>query len=193
MFEPNEVLKTLTGRGLSRRKAADPRAFVIAWSSSGGKAGVVAYGNLYGSHVGLRPIWLEPDAQLRLANGRRLNISITDLVNDTAEFEGIGRRGPLIRRSHRRCRQPGFVRLYVSQTSQQPLRWTGRFGKFRPANTPSLRKIRHRVVCGDWAQPYRACSGADARGPEGSLRRGRICPSTAQLPRVSEMNQVATA
>ena len=54
------------------------------------EGGVVAYGNLYGSYAGLRPVWLEPDAQLRLSNGRRLNISVTDLIGDTAEFESTG-------------------------------------------------------------------------------------------------------
>ncbi|MHB2206748.1 hypothetical protein [Methylobacterium sp. CM6257] len=57
--------------------------------------GIVAYGNLYGSYAGLRPIWLEPDAQLRLANGRRLNISVTDLIGDVADFESTGPVGAL--------------------------------------------------------------------------------------------------
>lgn len=59
------------------------------------EGGIVAYGNLYGSSAGLRPIWLEPDAQLRLSNGRRLNISVTDLVGDVAEFESTGPVGAL--------------------------------------------------------------------------------------------------
>lgn len=95
MFEPNEVVKTLTGRGLVSAEGCESarvRYRVIVEQRDGG---IVAYGTLYGTHSSLRPIWLEPDAQLRLANGRRLNISVTDLVHDTAEFEGIGSIGIL--------------------------------------------------------------------------------------------------
>lgn len=95
MFEPNEVLKTLTGRGLVSAEGCDSvrvRYRVVVERRGGG---IVAYGTLSGSHVGLRPVWLEPDAQLRLANGRRLNVSLTDLVGDTAEFESIGAVGLL--------------------------------------------------------------------------------------------------
>ncbi|SDM50478.1 hypothetical protein SAMN05216360_102281 [Methylobacterium phyllostachyos] len=95
MFEPNEVLKTLTGRGLvSAEGCASVRVrYRIVVERRGND--VVAYGNLHGSCANLRPIWLEPDAELRLANGRRLNISLTDLVGDTAEFESTGPVGPL--------------------------------------------------------------------------------------------------
>ena len=95
MFEPNEVVKTLTGRGLVSAEgcgSARVRYRVVVERREGG---IVAYGNLYGSHASLRPIWLEPDAQLRLGNGRRLGISITDLVNDIAEFEAVGPIGAL--------------------------------------------------------------------------------------------------
>ena len=90
MFEPNEVLKTLTGRGLVSAEGCGSvrvRYRIVVERREGG---VVAYGSLHGGYANLRPIWLEPDAQLRLANGRRLNISITDLVGDTAEFESTG-------------------------------------------------------------------------------------------------------
>jgi hypothetical protein len=95
MFEPNEILKTLTGRGLVLAEGCESvrvRYRVVVERREGG---VVAYGNLYGSYAGLRPIWLEPDAQLRLANGRRLAISVTDLVGDVAEFESTGTVGAL--------------------------------------------------------------------------------------------------
>ncbi|GLS45492.1 hypothetical protein GCM10007884_34830 [Methylobacterium brachythecii] len=51
---------------------------------------VVASGTLTGSHASLMPIWLIPDSTLRLKNGRRIDISITDLVGDIAEFESTG-------------------------------------------------------------------------------------------------------
>jgi hypothetical protein len=95
MFEPNEVLKTLTGRGRVAAEGCEPvrvRYRVVVERRDGG---IVAYGNLYGSYAGLRPIWLEPDAQLRLANGRRLNISVTDLIGDVADFESTGPVGAL--------------------------------------------------------------------------------------------------
>lgn len=90
MFEPNEILKTLTGRGfVSAEGCGSVRVrYRVVVERRGGDT--IAHGNLYGSYSNLRPIWLEPDAQLRLANGRRLNISVTDLVGDIAEFESTG-------------------------------------------------------------------------------------------------------
>jgi hypothetical protein len=90
MFEPNEVLKTLAGRGLVSADGCGPVRVRYRVVIERRADGVVAYGTLHGSHANLRPIWLEPDAQLRLANGRRLNISVTDLVDDVAEFESTG-------------------------------------------------------------------------------------------------------
>lgn len=52
--------------------------------------GVVAYGTLNGNPEGLRPIWLQPDALLRLGRGQRLDISVTDLVGAEATFESTG-------------------------------------------------------------------------------------------------------
>ena len=90
MFEPNEVLKTLTGRGLVSAEGCGPARVRYRIIVERRADGIVAYGNLHGSYANLRPIWLEPDAQLRLANGRRLNISVTDLIGDTADFESTG-------------------------------------------------------------------------------------------------------
>ncbi|WP_457106363.1 hypothetical protein [Methylobacterium sp. P5_C11] len=95
MFEPNEILKTLTGRGLVSAEGCEPVRVRYRIVVERRDDGVVAYGNLYGSHAGLRPVWLEPDAQLRLSSGRRLNISMTDLVGDVAEFESTGPVGAL--------------------------------------------------------------------------------------------------
>ncbi len=95
MFEPNEVLKTLTGRGLVSADGCDAVRVRYRVVVERRENGVVAHGNLHGSYINLRPIWLEPDAQLRLANGRRLNISVTDLIGDVAEFESTGPIGPL--------------------------------------------------------------------------------------------------
>ena len=95
MFEPNEILTTLTGRGLVSAEGCGTvrvRYRVVVERRQGG---LYAYGDLHGSHAGLRPIWLEPDAQLRLKTGRRLDISLTDLVGDTAEFESTGDIGAL--------------------------------------------------------------------------------------------------
>lgn len=90
MFEPNEVLQTLSGRGLVSAEGVDAvrvRYRVVIERRDGI---VVASGTLVGSHAGLRPIWIVPDSTLRLKNGRRIEISITDLVGDTAEFESTG-------------------------------------------------------------------------------------------------------
>ncbi|SDA15099.1 hypothetical protein SAMN02799622_01283 [Methylobacterium sp. UNC378MF] len=95
MFEPNEILKTLTGRGLVSAEGCESARVRYRLVVERREGGLVAYGNLYGSYSGLRPIWLEPDAQLRLSNGRRLNISVTDLVGEVAEFESTGPVGAL--------------------------------------------------------------------------------------------------
>lgn len=90
MFESDEVLQTLTGRGLVTAEGCEAvrvRYRVVVERRQGS---VVARGELHGSHAGLYPIWLEPDAQLRLKNGRRLDISLTDLVGDAADFESTG-------------------------------------------------------------------------------------------------------
>ncbi|MEE7447479.1 hypothetical protein MRF4_06440 [Methylobacterium radiotolerans] len=95
MFEPNEILKTLTGRGLVSAEGCESVRVRYRVVIERRESGVLAYGNLYGSYAGLRPVWLEPDAQLRLSNGRRLNISVTDLIGDVAEFESTGPVGAL--------------------------------------------------------------------------------------------------
>jgi hypothetical protein len=95
MFEPNEVLKTLTGRGQVSADGCESVRVRYRIVVERRPSGVTAYGTLHGSHANLRPVWLEPDAQLRLANGRRLSISMTDLVGDVAEFESTGPLGAL--------------------------------------------------------------------------------------------------
>ena len=90
MFEPNEVLQVLTGRGHVSAEgigAVRVRYRVVIERRDGV---VVASGTLVGSHAALRPIWLMPDSTLRLKNGRRIEISMTDLVGDQAEFESTG-------------------------------------------------------------------------------------------------------
>lgn len=90
MLDPNELPPTLTGRGLVSAEGCEPVRVRYRVKVERTPDGVVAHGTLHGSHAGLRPIWLEPEAQLRLKNGRRLDISLTDLVGDVAEFESIG-------------------------------------------------------------------------------------------------------
>ncbi|MBB3903411.1 hypothetical protein [Methylobacterium brachythecii] len=90
MFEPNEVLQVLTGRGHVSAEGVEAvrvRYRVVVERREGI---VVASGTLTGSHASLMPIWLIPDSTLRLKNGRRIDISITDLVGDIAEFESTG-------------------------------------------------------------------------------------------------------
>lgn len=90
MFEPNEVLQTLTGRGHVSTEGVEAvrvRYRVVIERREGS---IVASGTLAGNHASLKPVWLVPDATLRLKNGRRLEISITDLVGDLAEFESTG-------------------------------------------------------------------------------------------------------
>ncbi len=90
MHQPDEVLKTLLGRGLVSAEGCEAVRVRYRVLIERREGGVVAHGSLHGSHAGLRPIWLEPDAQLRLKNGRRLDIAVTDLVGDVAAFESTG-------------------------------------------------------------------------------------------------------
>ena len=90
MPEPERVIETLTGFGLVSAEGCESvrvrYRVLIAWRGDR----TVAYGHLHGRHAALRPIWLEPDAWLRLKNGRRLDIALTDLVGDVADFESTG-------------------------------------------------------------------------------------------------------
>lgn len=90
MFEPDEVLQILTGRGhLSAEgvEAVRVRYRVVIERRDGA---VRASGTLVGKSSAMHPIWLIPDSVLRLKSGRRIDISLTDLVGDTAEFESTG-------------------------------------------------------------------------------------------------------
>jgi hypothetical protein len=90
MSDTEGQIQTITGRGLVSAEGCEPvrvRYRLIVDRAAGG---TVLRGNLTGRHAGLRPIWLEPDAQLRLKTGRVLAVSLTDLVGDVAEFETVG-------------------------------------------------------------------------------------------------------
>lgn len=90
MLDPDEVLQTLTGRGhVSADGIETVRVrYKVVVERRGGV--VRALGTLTGAHTGMRPIWLQPDATLRLKNGRRLDVSLTDLDGDVAVFESTG-------------------------------------------------------------------------------------------------------
>lgn len=95
MFEPNQVLKVVNGRGAVSAEGLEPikiRYKVVVERRDGA---VIAHGSITGSHAALRPFWLTPDATLHLQDGRQIEVSLTDLVDDTAEFESTGRVAPL--------------------------------------------------------------------------------------------------
>ena len=95
MYEPDEVLQTLTGRGHVWAEGLDGVRvrYRVVIERRAGK--IVAHGTVTGSHAALRPVWLQPDSTLRLKNGRRIEISLTDLFGDLAEFESTGTVGSL--------------------------------------------------------------------------------------------------
>lgn len=95
MFEPDGVLQTLTGRGHVWAEGIDAVRVRYRLVIERRDGVVVASGTVIGSHAALRPIWLVPDSVLRLKNGRRVDISITDLLGDVAEFENTGNVAPI--------------------------------------------------------------------------------------------------
>ena len=95
MFESEDQNQAITGRGLVSAAGCEAVRVRYRFVVEQGAEGPVAHGTLTGRHAGLRPIWLEPDAQLRLKSGRTVAISLTDLVGDVAEFETVGPFGGL--------------------------------------------------------------------------------------------------
>ncbi|MGC5779218.1 hypothetical protein J4O73_10800 [Methylobacterium sp. NFXW15] len=90
MSEPEDASNIHVGRGVVLAEGCESvrvRYRIVIEKRADGPA---VTGTLTGRHAGLFPIWLEPDAQLRLKNGRSFAISLTDLVGDVAEFESTG-------------------------------------------------------------------------------------------------------
>ena len=90
MSDSEGSIHTITGRGLVSAEGCEPVRVRYRLIIDRGAGEVTIRGTLTGRHAGLRPIWLEPDAQLRLKTGRTLAVSLTDLVGDVAEFETVG-------------------------------------------------------------------------------------------------------
>ncbi|MDP4022258.1 hypothetical protein Q8W71_06465 [Methylobacterium sp. NEAU 140] len=90
MLDPPGILKTLTGRGLVSADGCEAVRVRYRVLIERRPEGLVAHGTLNGTHAKLRPVWLQPDAHLRLKSGRHLDISLTDLVGNEAEFESTG-------------------------------------------------------------------------------------------------------
>jgi len=90
MSEPEDHPQTITGRGIVSAEGCESVRVRYRFTIEKGPEGAAARGTLTGRHAGLRPIWLEPDAVLRLKTGRTLAVSLTDLVGDVAEFETVG-------------------------------------------------------------------------------------------------------
>ena len=81
--------KALAGQGMvlaAGVKAAKVNYELLIDEAPGLMAG---RGTLRAKHSTLKRMWLQPQATLRLANGRRLDISITELKSDSALFEVI--------------------------------------------------------------------------------------------------------
>jgi hypothetical protein len=90
MSDHDHPPQTITGRGLVSAEGCETVRVRYRIVLERGPTGPIVHGSLTGRHAGLWPIWLEPDAQLRLKTGRTLAISLTDLVGDVAEFEMVG-------------------------------------------------------------------------------------------------------
>lgn len=87
MFEPNEVLQVLSGRGALSADGIEPVKVRYKVKIERRDGVVRAHGSVIGTHAALRPLWLIPDTTLHLKDGRRIAVSLTDLVGETAEFE----------------------------------------------------------------------------------------------------------
>jgi hypothetical protein len=90
MPESEHDPKVSTGRGIVLAEGCEPVRVRYRLVIERRPDGHFAHGTLTGRRSGLWPIWLEPDAQLRLKNGRTFAISVTDLIGDVAEFESTG-------------------------------------------------------------------------------------------------------
>ena len=99
--------KILTGLGTVSANGCEPvRVRYRVVIERGRDSELTARGTLRGSPVGLMPIWLEPDAVLRLGRSVRLDISVTDLIGTTAEFESTGMVPEKLMSSTSRSRRP---------------------------------------------------------------------------------------
>ncbi|MBD8907378.1 hypothetical protein [Methylorubrum zatmanii] len=87
MFEPNEVLQVLSGRGALSAEGIEPVKVRYKVKIERRDGSILARGSVTGSRAALHPLWLTPDSTLQLKDGRQLAVSLTDLVGDTAEFE----------------------------------------------------------------------------------------------------------
>ncbi|CAO4165862.1 hypothetical protein [Methylorubrum populi] len=87
MFEPNEVLQVLSGRGALSAVGIEPIKVRYKVKIERRDGIVLARGTVTGSRAALYPLWLTPDSTLQLKDGRRIAVSLTDLVGETAEFE----------------------------------------------------------------------------------------------------------
>lgn len=90
MSETEDGPKTYTGRGIASAEGCDSVRVRYRFVLEKRPDGDILHGTLTGRHAGLMPIWLEPDAQLRLKNGHVISVSLTDLMGDVAEFESTG-------------------------------------------------------------------------------------------------------
>jgi hypothetical protein len=83
------VVGHLEGRGRLLSKGLDPLRVEYELFVEEARLGLSGYGLLRGDPGGLMVRWLIPDIQLRLGDGRRLDLSITELSGGTAYAEMI--------------------------------------------------------------------------------------------------------
>ncbi|GEL44386.1 hypothetical protein MEX01_49770 [Methylorubrum extorquens] len=82
-----DVVKYLEGRGQLLSTGSNPLNVTYEMFVGKTRFGLSGYGLLRGDPGALQAWWLIPDIQLRLRDGHRLDLSITDLSGGTAYAE----------------------------------------------------------------------------------------------------------
>lgn len=82
-------LKVLAGRGIVLAPGTKPTKVTYELLLGQAPDQVVGHGTLHARFSALERMWLQPDVTLRLENGQRICISITELKSIKASFEVV--------------------------------------------------------------------------------------------------------
>ncbi|WP_267428151.1 hypothetical protein [Methylobacterium sp. GC_Met_2] len=81
--------KIMVGKGMVLAAGTKPTKVSYELLLGGSPERVIAHGTLHARSSALERMWLKPDVTLRLENGHRVGISITELKSLKALFEAF--------------------------------------------------------------------------------------------------------